>query len=306
MGMEELQIIVNPQAGRGHAGKIVGNLAQELRALGVPHALYLTERPGHAIELAQSLVAAGHHRLASVGGDGTAHEVINGLMAAQRPGEPVELSCIPAGSGNDFALMNGLSPELGKACRTIAAGHSRLIDLGHVTIDGQIARYFDNTVGIGFDGLVCQETRRNKRARGLALYIPAVLKTILVTLQFAPSTLTVDGTTTQIAPMMVTICNGPREGGGFMLAPAARFDDGQLDLVITDRLNRLQMLALVPRFLKGTHLSHPAVSARSIQSLTISSAAPLYAHVDGEILAEEAHHIAIHVVPQSLRLVTPA
>jgi YegS/Rv2252/BmrU family lipid kinase len=303
--MEELQVILNPMAGRGYASKVLADIGRNLAALGVEHTFHLTEGPGHAIDLARDLVEAGHHRLASVGGDGTAHEVINGLMMAHNGDRPIELACIPAGSGNDFALMNGLSTDIAEACRTIAAGHTRLVDLGQITLDGGLTRYFDNTVGIGFDGLVAQETRKNKWLRGLALYIPAVLKTIFVTLQTPDSEIIVDGDTSQLAPMMVTTCNGPREGGGFMLAPGALFDDGKLDLVITDRMSRLQMLAMVPRFLKGTHLSHRAVSTRTFADFVMTSADPLYTHVDGEILAEHSHRIHVRVVPSSLHLIAP-
>jgi YegS/Rv2252/BmrU family lipid kinase len=303
--MQELQVILNPQAGRGFAAQIVDDLAAELRRVGVDPVFHLTRSPGHAIELARQLVESGCHRLASVGGDGTAHEVVNGIMSACNGSAPVELACIPAGSGNDFALMNGLSTDLGETCRIIAQGHSRLVDLGRITLDGAISRYFDNAVGIGFDGLVVHETRRAKRARGLALYIPAVLKTIFVTLQTPQSSITIDGETFELAPMMLTTCNGPREGGGFRLAPDAQFDDGKLDLVIANRMSKLEMLAMVPRFLKGTHVSHPAISIRTMREMSVSSEDPLYVHVDGEILAEYAHQIDIQIVPQSLRLIAP-
>jgi diacylglycerol kinase (ATP) len=303
--MQELQVIVNPQAGRGYAARILDQLASELRGVGVPYTFHLTHYPGHAIELAQQLVESGHHRLASVGGDGTAHEVVNGIMSARNGSAAVEMACIPAGSGNDFATMNGLSHDLAETCRIIAQGRSRLVDLGMITFDGETTRYFDNTVGIGFDGLVVHETRRARRARGLALYIPAVLKTIFVTLQTPQSTINIDGEIIELAPMMLTTCNGPREGGGFVLAPHAQFDDGQFDLVIARRMSRLKMLALVPRFLKGTHLSHRDISIRSMREMSVTSDDPLYAHVDGEILAEQAHRIDIRIVPSSLRLIAP-
>jgi len=304
--MEALQIILNPLAGRRHATKVMSELAQALSAANVPHIVHQTERPGHAIALARGLVDAGHLRLAAVGGDGTAHEVINGIMASQRGDHLVELACVPAGSGNDFALMNGLSADVQHACETIVFGHSRLIDLGKIVLDGTITRYFDNAVGVGFDGLVCMETRRNTRARGLALYLPAVLKTIFFTLRAPQSKITIDGSTMDAAPLMVTVCNGPREGGGFVLAPDARFDDGELDLVMVGHVNRVQMLMLVPRFLQGTHLSHPAVSKRTMREMTMTSPDPLYTHVDGEVLTEIAHSIEITVVPQCLRLIVPA
>jgi diacylglycerol kinase family enzyme len=93
------------------------------------------------------------------------------------------LAAIPAGSGNDFSVMNGMSEDIAASCHLLAGGKTRLVDLGHLTMDGEATRYFDNNVGIGFDGLVGKETRKFRYIRGLLLYLIVVLKTILLTLR---------------------------------------------------------------------------------------------------------------------------
>jgi len=174
--MTRIQVIVNPQAGRGYAGRIVPQIRTHLEALNADYELTLTEGPGHAIELASQALDDGFDRIVGVGGDGTSHEVTNGLMARYH-GEPVgTMGWIPAGSGNDCAVMNGAPADLEKACYTVVHGTERLMDVGTVKVDDTVTRYFDNAVGIGFDGLVTIEALKHTKVRGMALYLPVVLK----------------------------------------------------------------------------------------------------------------------------------
>ena len=302
--MHRVKVIVNPAAGRGYAAKMMPKVRHYLGALGVDYDLVYTAAAGDAIRLTQEACDDGFDTIVSVGGDGTTHEVVNGLML-KGDGEPVgTLACIPAGSGNDFAIMHGVPEDTEGACRLLAEGATRVVDVGQVTIDGRIKRYFGNVVGIGFDGLAARETRKHRRLRGLALYLPVVLKTIFVTMRPVRAEIIFDGERVHVEPLMVVVCNGQREGGGFFVAPNARSDDGMLDVIIADTMSKLQMLAMVPRFLKGTHLSDRRISAREVKHFVMTSQDPLYAHVDGEILCDEAHHIEIKVIPGCLRVIS--
>jgi len=301
--MARIRIIVNPQAGRGRAARLEPTIRRHLRALGADTEVVCTTRPGEAIDLARRAKEQGFDTVVAVGGDGTSHEVVNGLLAYAN-GEVVgTLACIPAGSGNDFALLNGVPEDVGAACRLAAGGPERLIDVGEVTIDGHIHRYFLNVVGIGFDALVAKEALCHPRLRGLALYLPAVLKTIALTLRAARLTITVDDQEViETKALLAVVANGPREGGGFLVAPQARTDDGWLDLTLAGEMSRLQMLALVPRFLRGTHVGSPHIVTRRARRIVITSDDPLYVHVDGEILCDHAHELSLRLLPGRLRL----
>ncbi len=301
--MPNTLVIVNPNAGKGYGAKISPEIVRYLQHLGHPFDLVHTHAAGDAIELARLGASNGYETIVAVGGDGTTHEVINGIMAAQAEGHlTATLGCIPAGSGNDFAVMNGTPTELHEACQTIVHGHTQAVDLGIITIDDKVRRYFDNAVGIGFDGLVAMETRKAEHLRGMALYLPAVLKTIFVTLTSPRVELTIDDHMEVIEALMLVVCNGPREGGAFHLAPEALFDDGQFDVVIANRVPRLEMLALVPRFIRGTHLHHRAVRIVKGREIDVRSDEPLYLHVDGEGLVDHAHHVHIEMVPSGIRM----
>jgi len=304
--MTRIQVIVNPQAGRGHAATLTPRIHESFKRLGADYSIVHTSGPGDGRALARDAITDGVETIVAVGGDGTSHEILNGMMDVA-DGEPIgNLAWIRGGSGNDFAAASGAPVDVDAACRLVVQGATRVVDVGKVVIDGELTRYFDNVVGIGFDGLVSKETRNAKKARGLALYLPAVLRTIFVTMYPMRVAVTLDDEELDVEPMMIAVVNGPREGGGFIISPEAKLDDGLLDVLVVDNASRMQMLGLVPRFLKGTHLSHEKVSLRTARRVHISSDEPLHFHVDGEVLCDVAHDIAIEVVPSALRILVPS
>jgi YegS/Rv2252/BmrU family lipid kinase len=261
-----------------------------------------TSGPRHAAELARRAAEDGFGTVVSAGGDGTANEIINGLMAASQSGTTCRMGVIPAGSGSDFASGIGLPLDVREACRRIATQQPKTIDLGRVTVSGQEPRYFGNVVGVGFDGAVLIETLKMKRLRGLPLYLSAVLKTIFLNFEAPRVTLCYDGQRTELAVTLVTVANGPREGGGFVIAPDAKPDDGQLDLCIARKVSRLTMLRLIPHFLRGTHTHLDPVTMAQAKDVTISSPDDLVAHVDGELLCTDASELRCEILPGALEV----
>ena len=303
--MKRIKVIVNPVAGRGYAARIAPLIQRELAALDADFALVNTSAPGEAISLTRQALGEGFDTVVAVGGDGTSHEVVNGLMAESNGQVSGVLGCIPAGSGNDFAVMNGAPTDVAKACRLVVEGATRLIDVGQVTIDGHLTRYFDNALGIGFDGLVTMECRKHKRLRGMALYVPVVLKTVFLDMCPPRVEITYDGKTIRQTTLMTVIANGRREGSSFLVAPEAKNDDGLLDLIVAETMPKLHMLGMIPRFMKGTHLTSKRVMARTAKHVVVSSQDSLYLHADGEILCDEAHRVEARVIPGCLRLIAP-
>jgi diacylglycerol kinase (ATP) len=290
--MPRYKIIANPLAGKGHASVVAAQVQRIFT-----HDYIETRYAGHAIYLARDAARAGYDVLVAVGGDGTTHEVINGIL-----GHSESLNCklaiIPAGSGNDFTAVNHIPQSIEQACQVAIMGNSRLVDVGRISIDDKIRRYFDNTVGIGLTGLVGIETRKTPWLRGIPLYLLALLKTVFIHLKPIHVELEVDGISTHRT-------NGQREGGGFLIAPQSRPDDGLLDLLVADVLPRFQVLGMIPRFMKGTHLGHHAVHVSRAQSITVTSKDNLYFHVDGEMLCPFAHKISIEILPARLCLIAP-
>ena len=301
--MPKVKVIVNPCAGRGYGKRVVPQIHQCLTDLGVDYDLVFTEAEGHAIELARDASLAGYEIIAAAGGDGTSNEVMNGLMAASNGDPTGTMACIPAGSGNDFAFNNGVPEDIEEACRLIANGGRRTVDVGHLVIDGERTLYFDNTVGIGFDGLVSHESRKYTRVRGLALYLPVVIKTIMLTFKPFHAQLQIDDEAFEQPLMMIVLANGPREGHTFLVAPNALSDDGLLDVITVEHMTKLGMFGILPRFMAGTHLSNPKVRERRASKVSVRSKDPMYIHVDGELPCKTAHEVRAEILPQRLHIV---
>lgn len=300
--MRPIKVILNPAAGRGYGARAEPKVREYLTADGIPFDLVRTDRPWHAAQLARRATEDGFETIVSAGGDGTANEIINGIMVASQNGATPKMGIIPAGSGSDFASGVGLPLDLREACRRLSGEATTAIDVGRVTVPGQAPRYFGNVVGIGFDGAVLIETLSMKRLRGLPLYLVAVLKTIF--LNFEPPLMSIkyDGQQLDMRAMLMSVANGPREGGGFFIAPDAKPDDGLLDLCIAREVSRLTMLRLIPRFLRGTHVDLEPITMAQAETVTVTSPDGLVAHVDGEVLCTEAAKITCDILPGALRV----
>jgi diacylglycerol kinase (ATP) len=300
--MGPIKVILNPIAGRGYGAKVEPELRQLLEAERLEFDLVRTDRPWHAAELAERAAGDGFETVVAAGGDGTSNEVVNGLLAASENGAIAAMGIIPVGSGSDFANTVGVPPDLRGACHRLANGQVRVVDVGRVTLPGQAPRYFDNTINIGFGGVVTVEALKVKRLRGIALYLPVVLKTILLYYKAPLVTIAYDEQEMALPAVMISIANGPREGGGFCVAPQAQPDDGLFDLCIVREISRLAMLGLVPHFMKGTHMGREPITMARARRVTISSPDDLVAHMDGEVLCTDAHRIECEILPQRLRV----
>ena len=300
--MGPIKVILNPVAGRGYGAKVEPELRRLLQAEGLDFDLVRTARPWHAAELAEQAIGDDFETIVAAGGDGTTNEVVNGLMAASENGVSGTLGIIPVGSGSDFANTAGVPPDLQGACQRLANGRIRTMDVGRVTLPGQAPRYFDNTVNVGFGGAVTLEARKVKRLRGIALYLPVVLKVVFLYYKAPLVTIEYDEQELVMPAVMISVANGPREGGGFYVAPQAQPDDGLFDLCIVREVSRLAMLGLVPHFMTGTHVGREPITMARARRVTISSPDDLVAHMDGEVLCTDSHRIEFEILPRRLRV----
>ena len=167
--MKKYAAILNPHAGRGSVTKARTKLAVLLQNEFGPMDIHLTEYPGHAREIAGSLKDS-VEVIVGVGGDGTLHEIVNGMM-----GGKAALGVIPMGSGNDFIKMLNLPIDTAAALQVIKKNLRKKIDIGKIG-----DRYFPNGVGIGFDAWVVRESMKVKKLRGFLIYLYSVIKTIFL------------------------------------------------------------------------------------------------------------------------------
>ena len=297
------KIVVNTTAGRGRAGNVQPQMQTCLARHRVAADIVYTEAPGGAVTLAVAAAREGYERVVAMGGDGTVTEVANGLLLAAGEGHEAVLGIIPAGSGNDYAYGVGIPTRLEEACRRLAEGRVRSMDVMRVIADGQ-CHFFNNTVGVGFDADVLLETRKLKRVRGLLLYLVALLRVLAADGRWPyPVNIALDGQPLpHHAVTLVSVCNGPRVGGGFYLTPDAKPDDGLFDVIVADRMGRLRMASFVMRVMRGTHVGAKPVSIQRARHLLVEGQRGLPAHMDGEVLCTAGRRFEIDILPGRLKV----
>ena len=302
--MPLMQVIVNPVAGKGAGMRESARVRQALHDQALAFDMVYTEWPGHATELAQAAAQNGYDAVVAVGGDGTANEVLNGLMHSGARDERLPLGVLPIGSGNDFAHGVGVPGGLEAACRCLARGHTRRIDVGCVR-GGRWAegRYVGNGVGIGFDVTVTLEVKKLRWVSGPLAYLIAVLKTLFLYYKAPLITIEADGETYQAHYLMISAMNGQRFGGAFYTAPHARPDDGWLDLVLAQQVGRLTMLSLVGRYMRGTQLSHPKIEAMHARRISVQAEGGLNSHADGEVFMIDGQALQFEILPQQIDVI---
>ncbi|MCJ7702473.1 MAG: diacylglycerol kinase family lipid kinase [Anaerolineales bacterium] len=300
------KVIVNPTSGRGTGERSIPHIKAYFESAGLTFDLVRTERPWHAAELAQQAAVDGYDVVVSAGGDGTANEVINGLMAAKESGSSAAaMGVLCVGRGNDFAFSMGIPTDLEAGFQTLIEDHRQVIDIGRVT--GGLfpeGRYFGNGVGIGFDAVVGFEALKLKHLHGFTSYIVGALKTIFLYFKAPMVRVIQDGNEITLPALMVSIMNGIRLGGGFMMAPQGAPDDGVFDVTLVRQVSRPQMFALITRFMAGTQAEHEAVqTSRVIKLKATALNGVLPAHADGETLCVEGTELHVELLPQQIELI---
>ncbi|MGD9093096.1 MAG: diacylglycerol kinase family lipid kinase [Anaerolineales bacterium] len=306
--MTRYNVIVNPTSGRGRGEEAYPLIESALNKLRLDFEMCRTEAPGHAIELAEAASKAGCDVVVSAGGDGTANEVVNGLTRARLQGRgTAALGLISVGRGNDFAYGVDTPPDLSEACLALAEGKRKTIDMG-LSAGGDYpkGRFFGNGVGIGFDAVVGFEALKLKRLHGFPSYIVAALKTIFLYYQAPTVRIEYDGEVLTQPALMVSVMNGRRLGGGFMMAPEGQIDDGLFDLTIADQVDRASIFGLILRFMQGSQVGHPAIKTARAAKVTITAEqGSLPAHADGETICEAGDKLELEIVPQALEVIIP-
>jgi YegS/Rv2252/BmrU family lipid kinase len=290
-------IIANPQAKHGEAERL-GPVIEALLG-SVPHETVWTNAPGHATEIAAG--AAGYGVVVASGGDGTVHEVLNGLMridADQRPA----LAILPTGSGNDTCRTLGVPFDLSAAAALLSTGGLRRYDVGVCN-----GTYFNNSFAAGLDAKVTAkavEYKVTKRRSGLWLYLTALLHVLFKDLGAFRLDVAFDGApATPFDTLIVAITNGPTYGGGFKITPDSDPSDGVFDVCMIDPLSLGEALWRLPFVIMGKHTRMSVVHMSRHTSATIDSPVPLPAQIDGEVLFERRYEVTM--LPGAIECVVP-
>jgi YegS/Rv2252/BmrU family lipid kinase len=303
MPKHKAKLIINPNAGLGRAWKLGSDLRPIVEEFGGAD-WSGTAFPTHATELALQAAEDGYELIIAVGGDGTTHEVINGLMQVPYGRRP-RLGVVPVGTGNDFAFNVGMQARPEIAMRQAFNGNSKQIDLVKVTDSHGRCEYWGNTLGVGFDATVTIRSRRIPFLRGFPVYLISVLQTIFLNHDAARLKVRTDAEEWENDSLLLVLCNGPREGGGFMVAPEAKVDDGLLDYATIQRVSRAMMFRLIPEVMKGTHGRFKPVRLGRFRQMRVESDRSLIIHTDGEVFAgfgTDVRQLTVEIQPGALEV----
>ncbi|MBN1686553.1 MAG: YegS/Rv2252/BmrU family lipid kinase, partial [Spirochaetales bacterium] len=268
-------IIYNTHAANNKAAKKVAGVKQCLDDTGIDYTVEYTEHAGHGVEIANAQ-AGNFDVLVAAGGDGTANEVINGIMrykesADSRANVPA-FGMLCVGRGNDFAFGAGVPRKLDEACAALRENRRKRIDVGCITgpeVDGK--RYFGNGIGMGFDTIVGLEAAKLTWAQGFLGYFIGALKTMFFYFRAPALSIKTDSFEEVKRAIMVSVMNGRRMGGTFYMAPDSKNDDGEFDLCIAGEPTRRQMIPLIAKFLKGTQGDSPHILMTRSRRVVVES-----------------------------------
>jgi diacylglycerol kinase (ATP) len=290
-------VIANPRAGRGRVGARIAAIEQALAGQGLDYRIVRTTHPGHATEAARDAVHGGERYLVAVGGDGTVHEVVNGMA---EHGDAV-LGVVAAGSGSDFVRSFGLPGDAVRAARHLAGDRVRRIDLGRVTFASgasRVTRYFPNIAEAGLGAAVVARASALPGFLGAAKYLCGFWLTLP---GFRPATVRVeaDEAAYQWRAHNVVVANCRFYGGGMQISPKSRPDDGALDVLVMVG-PRSDAFTGLPRVYRGSHLPHRNIVELRARRVRVEADPPLPVEADGELLGSTP--ATFEVIPAAVRL----
>jgi diacylglycerol kinase (ATP) len=289
--------IVNPAAGGGRSAKLAGPALAGLREKGLKIDVVASTGPGHAVELAREAYEQGYRRFIAVGGDGTAHEILNGVYERARGKDRIALGFLPLGTGNSF-LRDFTKDGADASLQALIEGRKRAVDLIRLTHSrGEV--YSFNLLSLGFTADVGSLTNRYFKPFGYLGYLLGVFVRV-VQLRRRAFRLRCDEDKDwdESRCLFLSFSNSKFTGGTMLIAPQADPTDGLIEFVRWGPIGRIGLLRMLPRLYDGTHIEHPLASRRAVRHVEFGVQVPVDVLIDGEIAALEC--VSLDVIPSAV------
>ena len=289
---ERFFAIVNPAAGGGRSVKLVGPAITRLREKGLQVDVIASTGPGHAVELAREAYDQGYRRFLAVGGDGTAHEIINGLFIGGKATRRIALGLLPLGTGNSF-LRDFSEGGSESTMQAILEARTRPVDLIRLThAAGEL--YSFNLLSLGFTADVAALTNRVFKPLGHLGYLLGVFVRV-VQLRRRSFALRCDDDAAwdERRCLFLSFNNSKFTGGNMLIAPLADPSDGLIEFVRWGPIGRLGLLRTLPKLYDGTHIEHALASRRAVRHVEFNVAEPIDVMIDGEVATLEVRSLDI-------------
>ncbi len=291
--------IVNPAAGGGRCGKLAGTALARLRTAGVQLDVLETRGPGEATRIAREAYAQGYRRFIAVGGDGTAHEIVNGLFPEAERGERPALGFLPLGTGNSF-LRDFTEHGAEYAGEAILSGRQRACDVLRLTHKEGVLHYI-NLLSMGFAADVAFVRHEKFQRLGELGYVLALFRCLAPLVRRAfPVRVDDDAEFDRRRCLLMTFNNSKFTGGRMMLAPLADIGDGLVEYVRWGPIGRVGLIRQLGPLYDGSHITHPLASRRAARQVEFDLDGPVKVMVDGEVL--RLHCQRLEVLPGALNV----
>jgi YegS/Rv2252/BmrU family lipid kinase len=289
--------IVNPAAGGGKSAKLAGNALARLREAGLKIDVIASSAPGHARSLAHEAYLQGYRNFLAVGGDGTAHEILNGIFSHHASPERISLGFLPLGTGNSF-LRDFTKDGAAASIDALLARRKRPVDLLRLThATGEV--YSFNILSVGFTADVGAITNRIFKPLGHLGYLLGVLVGV-IQMKRRAFTLRCDHETVwdDRRSLFLAFNNSKYTGGTMLIAPQADPSDGFIEFVRWGPIGRLGLLRMLPHLYDGTHIQHRLASRKSVRHVEFNVPVPADVMIDGEILTLKCK--SLDILPSAL------
>lgn len=301
----ELTVIVNPHAGRRRVGEEIPELERTLRARGLDYRLLRTQGRGDATRFARQALESGGRFVVAVGGDGTVHEVVNGMFGPEGTpvGEDPVLGVVAAGSGCDFVRTFGLPGDATRACHHLEGDNTYPLDVGKVTYTTASgtsdARVFVNVAEAGLGAAVAARAERMSARLGQAKYFVGFWLT-LPRFKLANVNVRADRRTYEGPAYMIVVGNAQYYGGGMKVSPRSYPGDGVVDVLIF-KGPKSDSFTMLPKIYRGEHVPNDHIEELRVRhELVVEADRALPIEADGEVLGTTP--VTVHVLPQPIRM----
>ncbi len=298
--MHKTLVIINSTAAQGRTGRLQSELRQRFSD---GTEFVETRAVGHAELLAFDAARGDYGTIVAAGGDGTVHEIANGILLSEN--QHVRLGLLPLGSGNDYAAACGIPRRWQDALEMLQSEGSSRVDVGEVCDANGRRQFFVNTLGLGLSGEIAMEARSIRRFRGVLKYGLAALKVVVRRRRILNTSMMLDDIRDSFRTTCLFVAIGHREGGGFVIAPQAKIDDGWFDCLHVSDLSVVSILRSLPGLIRGVIPVHPGIRSFRCRTMTLESDAPLVVHLDGEPFIQpddEQHRITVRLIPQAINV----
>lgn len=285
--MRKIKFIINPAAGHGESKDAIKKIHDKMKASGFKYSISISGYEGHVETIAKEAVEELYTDVVAVGGDGTVLETFNGIF-----NNNINLGIIPAGTGNDFAKMLGISKNIDKALDKIVEGKTKKIDIGIVN-----NKYFLNVVGMGIDGEIVEKTSKVKKIlKGSAAYVYSTFSS-LAQYKCKNVRIEIDGEVYYRKVFLVAVGNGKYFGGGMKITPGAEIDSEDFEVVIINKMSKPKFTILFRKVFSGKHVHEDPVEVFYGKKIKIESMDNLLVNADGNIIGDSTANI--HILPKA-------